>query len=94
MKSTGNYFFDKLGKAISVEVDYACVSFECDKSVKTYLMLTRNAFFVLEMKKCLIHSVMMRLVGIKVDEYPKFLAKAPPESSHSIYSQMNSSRMH
>ena len=38
-----------------------------------------------EMEECLVHPIMMRLVGIEVDECPKFLLKDPTISNHSIY---------
>ena len=70
-------FTDKLGKPMRVEVVNACVLYESEASSQVYLIIIRNALYVPEMLECLLHPIMMRLVGVKVDECPKFLSKKP-----------------
>ena len=84
-KASVSGFTNSLGKALSVEIVHACVMYDCDKSGKSYLLIIRNALHVPEMEECLIHPIMMRLVGVEVDECPKFLSKVPSETNHSIY---------
>lgn len=78
-------FTDSLGKALSVEIVHACVIYDCEKSGKSYLLVIQNALHVPEMKECLFHPIMMRLIGLEVNKCPKFLAKEPSEINHSIY---------
>ena len=82
-------FTDKLGKPMRVQVVHACVLYECDQPGKKYLMMIRNALYVPEMKECLLHPIMMRLVGIDVDECPKFLSKSPSILNHSVFVKRN-----
>ena len=77
-------FADRLGKAISVQVVNACYAYDDDRDGKTYLMVIRNALHIPDMEACLIPPMMMRLAGLEVDECPKFLAKQPSISNHSI----------
>ena len=78
-------FTDKLGKPLRVEVVHAALVYDCHVTGKVYLCIIRNALHVPEMKECLVHPLMMRLVGIEVDECPKFLARHPSIMNHSIY---------
>ena len=84
-KASVTGFTDSLGKALSVEIVHACVMYDCSQSGKSYLIVIRNALHVPEMEECLIHPIMMRLIGLEVDECPKFLSKSPSEINHSIY---------
>ena len=77
-------FTDRLGKPMSVDVVHAGVMYDCDNTGHKYLCLIRNALYVPEMRECLIHPIMMRLVGIEVDECPKFLSPNPSINNHSI----------
>ena len=86
-------FTDSLGKAISVEIVHACVIYDCDKSGRSYLLIIRNTLHVPEMNECLIHPIMMRLIGLEVDECPKFPSKTPSESNYSIYFPNNDLRI-
>ena len=76
-------FTDKLGKPD--QVVHAGVIHECIQSGKKFLMILRYALHIPEMDVCLIHPIMMRLIGIKVDECPKFLSPHPSADNHSIY---------
>ena len=78
-------FTDRLGKPLDVEVVHACVVYECDITGKIFILVIRNALHVPDMRECLIHPIMMRLIGIEVDECPKFLSKRPTIENHSIY---------
>ena len=85
-------FTDSLGNALLVEIVHACVLYDCERSRKSYLLVIINALYVPEMKECLIHPIMMRLVGLEVDERPKFLSKVPSENC-SIYFPKNQLRI-
>lgn len=78
-------FTDGLGKPMLVEVVHACVLYDDEMDGRKYLCIIRNALYVPEMEECLVHPIMMRLVGIDVDECPKFLSREPTTSNHSIY---------
>ena len=98
LERTGNYvsvsgFTDRLGKALKVEVVHACLAYDCEKTGKIYILVIRNALHVPEMTECLIHPIMMRLVGIEVDECPKFLSTKPSISNHSIYFKQHDLRI-
>ena len=86
-------FTDKLGKPIRVPVVDAAVLYVCDRTGKEYIMILRNALYVPEMDACLIHPIMMRLIGIQVDECPKFLSPNPTEINHSIYFEKQNLRI-
>ena len=78
-------FTNKLGKPIHVPVVDAAVSYMCDKTGKSMIMIIRNALHIPEMEACLLHPIMMRLANIQVNECPKFLSNNPTESNHSLY---------
>ena len=69
---------------MSVDVVHAGVMYDCEKTGRKYLCLIRNALYIPEMQECLIHPIMMRLVGVEVDECPKFLSPNPSINNHSI----------
>ena len=77
-------FTDRLGKPMSVDVVHAGVMYDCERTGSKYLCLIYNALYIPEMKECLIHPIMMRLIGVEVDECPKFLSPNPSINNHSI----------
>ena len=50
-----------------------------------YRMILHNTLDIPSIKSCLLHPIMMRLIGIDVDECPKFLSPKPSEENHFIY---------
>ena len=78
-------FSKQLGKPLQVPVVNAAVAYDCDLTGQTYILVICNALYVPDMEVSLIPPMMMRLAGIQVDECPKFLAKTPNESHHSMY---------
>ena len=78
-------FTDRLGKTIQVEVVKVVVNYECERTGLIYLLILCNRLNVLNMESYLIHPVLIRLNGIKVDKYPKVLSKFPNETNYSIF---------
>ena len=78
-------FSDQLGNLTRVPVVQAAVMFDCQYTGKEYVMHINNALYVKGMQVNLIPPFMMRLAGIEVNECPKFMAKEPKETHHSIY---------
>ena len=76
-----------------VEVVNACVMYDNNMNGKKYLCVIRNALHVPEMEECLVHPIMMRLVGIEVEECLKFLSKETTLSNNSIYFPKESLRI-
>ena len=64
---------------------HAAVAYDCDISGKIYLVILHNALSVPSLQSCLINLFIMRLVGVQVDECPKFLAMVPSRAHHSLY---------
>ena len=46
--------------------------------------MVKNALYVPEMRGCVIHPIIMRLVGTEVNECPKVLSPNPSINNHSI----------
>ena len=61
-------FTNKLGKPIRVPVMDTSVVYECNRIGMVYILVMRNDLFVPEIETCLIHLIVTRLVGIKVDK--------------------------
>ena len=72
---------------------HAAVIYDYNDSGKKYVCDIRNALSVPEMDECLVHPIMIRLVGIDVDECPKFLSRNPSIENHSIYLPENELRI-
>ena len=85
-KATVSGFTTDLGKPITVPVVNAAVAYDCKFTGKTLILVICNALYFQNMEENLIPPFMMRLAGIEVDECPKFLARNPSESNHSISS--------
>ena len=80
-KATVSGFTSDLGKPITVLVVNAAVTYDCN----VYILVICNALYFKNMEENLVPPFMMRLAGIDVNECPKFLAKIPSESNHSMY---------
>lgn len=87
-------FTSDLGKPISVKVVNAAILYECDKTGKVEVLVLCNALYFPNMEVNLVPPFMMRLAGVEVDECPKFLAKDPTETNHSLYFQDSDLRIH
>ena len=78
-----NGFTKALGSK-TVHVVDAAVAYECEYTSKVYILIIRNTLYFKEMDVNIIATFMLRLVGMKVNEDPKFMAKLPTLDTHSI----------
>ena len=78
-------FTDQLGEPIHVDVVDAAMVYDCEFSGDSFVMIIRNALYLKQMETALIPPFMMRIAGIEIDEWPKFLARKPSIKNHSIY---------
>ena len=68
-----------------MQVVDAALTYDCEYTGTSYVMVIRNALYLKEMKVSLILPFMMRLSGIEINECLKFLAKVPTIQHHSVY---------
>ena len=78
-------FTTELGKPLRVPIVNAAIAYEDEYTGKVYTLVIHNALYMKNMEINLILPIMMRIAGLEVDKCPKFLAKHPTESNHSIY---------
>ena len=84
-KASVSGFTSELGEPMLVPVVQAAVTYECEYSGNIHILVLCNALYFKNMDINLVPPFMMRLAGLDVDECPKFLAKNPKESNHSVY---------
>ena len=77
-------FPDDFGMMTEVPVVHAAVSYDCHITGNSKILIINNALYVRDMEHNILLSIMMRLNGILVDEYPKFLCPNPLWSPHKI----------
>ena len=58
-----------------VPVVNAAVAYDCEISGKTRILVICNTLYFKDMEINLVPPFMMRLNGLEVDKYPKFLSK-------------------
>ena len=63
----------------------AAVTYDCDITGTSHVLIICNALYVRDMEVNLIPPIMMRLAGITINECPKFLAENPSNEHHSAY---------
>ena len=61
------------------------VCYECEYSVKSYIMMIINTLYLKDIKTDLMPPCTMRLTVIEVVQYPKFLATDHYIQNHSVY---------
>ena len=66
-------FSNDFGMLPEVLVVHVAVAYDCPITGQTYILIINNALYIAEMEQNLLPPIMMRLNGILVDEYPKFL---------------------
>ena len=86
-------FTTELGAPMKVPIVTAAVMYDCEYSGSSYVLIVHNALHFKNMDVNLIPPIMMRIAGLEVDECPKFLARTPNESNHSIYFPVNELRI-
>ena len=79
-----NAFSRKLGRMKSVPIVDAAIVYDCSYSMKTYLLIVRNASYVQSMTHNIIPSLIMREAGLEIREIPNINVKEPTVEDHSI----------
>lgn len=77
-------FSDSLGILPEVPVAHGAVAYDCPYSGQTFILVINNALYIPEMECNLLPPIALRMHGLQVDECPKFLARRPTDSTHSI----------
>ena len=90
LSHTGKYvnvwgFSKALGSKSKVPVVNAAVTYTCEYTGESVVLLINNALYFEDMKHNLIPPFMIRLSGAEVNECPKCLSKFPKIEDHSIY---------
>lgn len=78
-------FSKTLGSRSKVPVVNAAITYTCEYSGESIVLLVNNALYFEEMKHNLIPPFMIRLAGAEVNECPKCLSRHPRIEDHSIY---------
>ena len=78
-------FSKALGSKPKVPVVNAAVTYTCEYTGESIILLVNNALYFEDMKHNLIPPFMIRLAGAEVNECPKCLSKYPKIEDHSIY---------
>lgn len=71
----------------------AAVAYDCPYSLKTYLLVMKNALYVPSMGHNLIPPFIMREAGLQVNETAKIHATNPSKNHHSIFEQESGLRI-
>ena len=71
----------------------AAVAYDCEYTGKTFILVIYNALYFRNMDTNLVPPIMMRIAGLGVDEYPKFLSSKPMERNHYVYFPMSDIRL-
>ena len=67
-----------------VPVVHAVVAYDCPITDNTTILIINNALYIREMEHNLLPPIMIRLNGLLVDEFPKFLFPNITIETHSI----------
>ena len=70
---------------MTVPVVTAAVVYDCEYTGKTYILVIYNALYLQNMDTNLVPPIVMRLEGLDVYEFPKFLSSKPTESNNYVY---------
>ena len=90
IKNTGqfaeaNAFAKYVGSMSRVPIVDAVIAYDCPYSLKTYLLVARNALYIPSMSHNLIPPFILREAGQQVNEMAKRYADQPTKQHHSIY---------
>ena len=78
-------FTKALGSKSKVPIVNAAVTYTCEYTGESIVLLINNALYFEDMKHNLIPPFMIRLAGAEVNECPKCLSRNPKVEDHSIY---------
>ena len=80
-----NAFSDEVDKLTQVPIVDACFAYDCPRSLKTYLLIARNALHVPSMDHNLVPPFLLREAGIDVRDVPKIHCHEATVEDHSLY---------
>ena len=80
-----NAFSPTIESLHKVPIVDAAIAYDCPYSMKTYILIARNALYVESMDNNLVPPFIMRESGLEVNEVPKIHASEPSVENHSIY---------
>ena len=72
-------------KKTSLPIVDAVIVYDCTYTLKSYLLMIRNALYVEDMEHNLIPPFLLREAGVQIDECPKIHAMIPTIENHSVY---------
>ena len=78
---------------MTIPVVTAAIAYDCKYTGKTFILVIYNALYFRNMDTNLVPPIMMRIAGLGVDEYPKFLSSKPMERNHYVYFPMSDIRL-
>ena len=77
-------FTTESGSPMNVPIVTSVVMYDYEYTGPSYVLIVHNNLHFKNMDVNLITPIMMIIAGPEMDECPKFLAKTPNESNHSI----------
>ena len=80
-----NAFTPDLDKLHRVPIVDAAIAYDCPYSMKTYILIGRNALHVKSMETNLVPPFIMREAGIELNDVPKIHVPHAEAKDHSIY---------
>ena len=92
-KATVTGITSELGEPITVPVVTAAVAYDCGYTGKSFILVIYNALYFRNTDTNLVPPIIMCLVGLDVDECPKFLSRQPTEINHSMDLTMSDIRV-
>ena len=78
-------FSPEAGQVQSVPIVDAAIAYDCPFSMKTYILIARNALHIPSMENNLIPPFIMREAAVTVNDTAKIHTKDPTVEDHSIY---------
>ena len=78
-------FSDDFGMMPEVPVFHAEVAYDFPITGNPTILIINNSLYIREMENNLLPPIMMRLNGLLVDEFPKFLCPNPTIETNSIF---------
>ena len=76
---------DDFGMMPELPVVHAAVAYFCPITGNSTILIINNMLYIRDMEHNLLPPIMMRLNGLLVYEFPKFLCPNPTIETHSIF---------
>ena len=86
-------FSDDFGMMPEVPVFHAAVAYAFPITGNSTILIINNSLYIREMEHNLLPPIMMRLNGLLVEAYPKFLCPPPTIETHSIFFPTENTRL-